>query len=99
MVFFEEGDFRHFSLEIGSILEEVASMRLIELIPYFLTTVDHFLIFFFCDYGLIFGELSDCFLFHLFSEFIENDMLFGSPILIEFYLSPYLFLGYVFLHC
>jgi hypothetical protein len=55
MVVPEEGYFRHFSFEIGSIFEEIAFMGLIEFIPNFISTLGHLKIFLFCDLMLLFG--------------------------------------------
>ena len=53
-VLLEECDFGHFSLEVGSIFEEIAFVELIEFIPNFCTTIGHLLILLFSDDSLIF---------------------------------------------
>ena len=82
-MFFEEGYLRHFSLEIGSIFEEIAFMEFIEFIPYFITAIGHFLIFLLLDMCMIFGELFLCLVNHIRCKLVKDDMLFGSSILIE----------------
>ena len=87
-VFFEEGDFGHFPFEVGSVFEEIAFVELIEFIPNFGSAVGHLLILLFGDCGLIFLQLLSCIVDHFGGEFVEDDVLFGSAVLIEFYLSP-----------
>jgi hypothetical protein len=99
VIIFEEGDFWHLPFEICPIFEEVAFMVLVKLVPDFLAAVDHLLIIFLADHCLILGQLSDSFLLHFFCEFVEDDMLFRSSILIEFYLTPDLLFRRIFLHC
>lgn len=41
IVIFEVRNFGHLSFEVGSILEEIALMKLVKFIPYFLTTRCH----------------------------------------------------------
>ena len=96
-VFFEEGYFGHFSLEIGSIFEEIAFMEFIEFIPYLIAAIGHFLIFLFLDVCVIFGQLFLCLVNHIRRKLVEDDVLFGSSILIEFELSPFFLL--IGLHC
>ena len=97
-VLFEECDFRHFPLEVGSIFEEITFMELIEFIPNFCAAIGHLFILFFSDSCLIFLQLLSCIMNHLWCKFIEDDVLFGSTVLIEFDLSPLgLFGGW--LHC
>jgi len=43
---FKKSNLRHFSLEVGSIFEEVAFVELVEFIPYFLACFEHLFIFF-----------------------------------------------------
>ena len=82
-VLFEESDFGHLPLEIGSIFEEIAFMEFIEFIPDLMSTIGHGLVLLFCDLCLIFAELLLCGEDHLRCELIEDDVLFGSSILIE----------------
>ena len=82
-VLFEESDFRHLSFEIGSIFEEIAFVEFIEFIPDLVSTIGHGLVLLFCDLCLIFVELLLCGEDHLRCELIEDDVLFGSSILIE----------------
>ena len=53
----EEGNFWHFSLEVGPIFEEIALMELIKLIPYFLASIEHLFVLLLGYHGLILGQL------------------------------------------
>jgi hypothetical protein len=99
VVLLEEGYLGHLSLKVGSIFEETAFVELVEFIPYLLPAVSHLLVVLFGDYSLILGELFVCLLLHLFCEVIEDDMLFGTTILVELDLTPNLLFWSVFLHC
>lgn len=99
VVIFEVRNFRHFSFKIGSILEEIAFVELVKLVPYFIPAVGHFRIILFWYYCVIFHELMNGDLLHLRGKLVKNDFLFGSALLIELHLSPLFIFLRLLLHC
>ena len=96
MVLFEEGDLWHFPFEVGPVLEEVALVVLVELVPHLPTCICVFLILLlgYCDFVLAQGFLR--LLLHFGGEAVEDYLLFGAAPLVEFCLSPLLLVP---LHC
>ncbi len=85
--FSKPSNLNHFPFKISSVPEEVAFMEFVKFIPYLLCVRLSFLIFFLWKLSMILLKFLLKFFFHLLSELIENDFLFGSTSLIELNLS------------
>lgn len=100
---FEESDFGHFPFEVGPVSEEVALVKLVELIPHLLSLLLGLGVDFFGELGLVFLELEDGVLLHLLGELIEDDLLLGPSVLVELNLRyMVLFIEFILrilLHC
>ena len=82
MQLLEVCDFWHFAFEVGPVLEEVALVELVELVPDPVAARSQSLVVLLGDQSVVSGELADCFLLHLLGQLIEDDHLFGSAALV-----------------
>ena len=92
---FVEGDGVDFPFEVGSVLEEVALVEFVELIPDLFGVILCLLILFLRYFRLFLGELVEGFLLHLLRQVVEDHLLFRPPKLIQLYFLPFLFVHYL----
>lgn len=93
VVLLEEGDFGHLPLEVGPVLEEIAFVEFVKLVPDLVSTLRHLFILLLRDLSLIFLQLSLALLDHLRRQLIEDHILLRTTTLVQLSLSPLRFLG------
>ena len=82
MQLLEVCDLWHFAFEVGPVLEEVAFVELVELVPDLVAACSQSLVVLLGDKSVVFGEFADCFLLHLLGQLVEDHHLLGPAALV-----------------